>query len=200
MNKTAGVALLLVGILLVLAGQWMAFEVYTNLKLKKVGENVAQFIHGVYSGHTLVKLVSPEENLFVLRSADGKVVTTSNAIGPANAGNYISTSYGEKGITVHAYTKKVSFSEYMLTLLERPYALGVFVSGLVFAMMGLFLLLKEKKSEVSDAEYKEEQEELIKSLKALRLTLAMDRIIPQESLSEAKKILDGIIKRVEGKG
>ena len=40
-------------------------------------------------------------------------------------------------------------------------------------------------------------ENLIKRLKALRVSLAMGELIPRESLQEAKKIVEDIIKRME---
>ncbi|MEJ7555171.1 MAG: hypothetical protein WKI50_04460, partial [Aquificaceae bacterium] len=107
----------------------------------------------------------------------------------------ISASYSKGGDHVYAYIKRVSFLEYLNVLLERPFALGISLSGLILFLSGLILLFKGYKP----IEEKELQEDILRKLKALRVSFATSRIIPKESLSEAEKILDDIIKRMEGK-
>lgn len=190
MGKSLAFSLLLFGALIFFAGQWIAFEIYANIKMVRVGENMAQFVHGLNSGKTLISIDKMDENVFILRTSTGRVVTTSNAIGPLNPEDFISAVYKKGRDEAYVYIKRVSFSEYLNILLERPLTLGISLSGIILFIFGLFLILK--------TEFKP-QEDLIKKLKALRTTFATSEIIPKESLSEAKGILDDIIKRMEDK-
>ncbi len=195
MVKIISPLLMVLGVFISLAGQWVAFEIYANTKLLRIGENLSQFVHGLYSGDTLIKLNKGDESIFILRTAGGKVITTNNAIGPLKVEDFISASYSKGGDHVYAYIKRVSFSEYLNVLLERPFALGISLSGLILFLSGLILLFKGYKP----IEEKELQEDILRKLKALRVSFATSRIIPKESLFEAEKIMDDIIKRMEGK-
>ena len=195
MVKIISPLLMVLGVFISLAGQWVAFEIYANTKLLRIGENLSQFVHGLYSGDTLIKLNKGDESIFILRTAGGKVITTNNAIGPLKVEDFISASYSKGGDHVYSYIKRVSFSEYLNVLLERPFALGISLSGLILFLSGLILLFKGYKP----IEEKELQEDILRKLKALRVSFATSRIIPKESLFEAEKIMDDIIKRMEGK-
>ncbi len=200
MGKVLSPLLMVLGALIFLAGQWIAFEIYANTKLSRIGENLSQFVHGLYSGDTLIKLNKGDESIFILRTAGGKVITTNNAIGPLKVEDFISTSYSKGGDHAYAYIKRVSFSDYLNVFIERPFALGVSISGLILFLSGIVLLLKRDVG-IEGKERSEflTREELARRLKALKVAFAMSRVIPKESLSEAKKILDDIIKRMEGK-
>jgi len=200
MGKVLSPLLMVLGALIFFAGQWIAFEIYANTKLSRIGENLSQFVHGLYSGDTLIKLNNGDESIFILRTAGGKVITTNNAIGPLKVEDFISTSYSKGGDHAYAYIKRVSFSDYLNVFIERPFALGVSISGLILFLSGIVLLLKRDVG-IEGKERSEflTREELARRLKALKVAFAMSRVIPKESLSEAKKILDDIIKRMEGK-
>ncbi len=200
MGKVLSPLLMVLGALIFLAGQWIAFEIYANTKLSRIGENLSQFVHGLYSGDTLIKLNKGDESIFILRTAGGKVITTNNAIDPLKVEDFISTSYSKGGDHAYAYIKRVSFSDYLNVFIERPFALGVSISGLILFLSGIVLLLKRDVG-IEGKERSEflTREELARRLKALKVAFAMSGVIPKESLSEAKKILDDIIKRMEGK-
>ncbi len=200
MGKALSPLLMVLGALIFFAGQWVAFEIYANTKLSRIGENLSQFVHGLYSGDTLIRLNNGDESVFILRTAGGKVITTNNAIGPLKVEDFISASYSKGGDHVYAYIKRVSFSEYLNVLLERPFALGISLSGLILFLSGLILLFKGYKPiEGKESSKPLLQEDILRRLKALRVSFAMSGIIPKESLSEARKILDDIIKKMEGK-
>ncbi len=200
MGKALSPLLMVLGALIFFAGHWVAFEIYANTKLLRIGENLSQFVHGLYSGDTLIKLNKGDESIFILRTVGGKVITTNNAIGPLKVEDFISASYSKGGDHVYAYIKRVSFSEYLNVLLERPFALGISLSGLILFLSGLILLFKGYKPiEGKESSKTLLQEDILRRLKALRVSFAMSGIIPKESLSEAREILDDIIKKMEGK-
>jgi hypothetical protein len=78
-----------------------------------------------------------------------------------------------------------SFGEIMTELFKTPIALGMFFIGLAIATWIVWSLRK------TFVDYLDE--ELIERLKALRLTIATAKIIPQESSEEAKRIIDIIL-------
>ncbi|MEJ7555145.1 MAG: hypothetical protein WKI50_04325, partial [Aquificaceae bacterium] len=106
MGKALSPLLMVLGALISFAGQWIAFEIYANTKLSRIGENLSQFVHGLYSGDTLIKLNNGDESIFILRTAGGKVITTNNAIGPLKVEDFISASYSKGGDHVYAYIKR----------------------------------------------------------------------------------------------
>ncbi len=200
MGKTLAPILMLFGALVFFAGQWIAFEIYANTKILRVGENVARFVHGLHYGETLIGISRADESVFMLRTSTGKVITTNSAIGPLNPEDFIGAVYSKGMDHAYAYIKRVSFSEYLNVFVERPLTLGVSISGLILFLFGLFLLLKkDRRMEQKEGAEFMPQEELKRRLKAMRVAFAMSGIIPKESLFEAKKILDDIIKRMEGK-
>ncbi len=194
MGKALAPFLVLFGALVLFVGQWMAFEIYANAKISRIGENVAKFLHGLHSGDTLIRLNWADENVFVFRTETGKVITTNNAIAPLKVEDFIGTSYSKGRDYAYAYIKRVSFPEYLSAFLERPFALGVSLSGFILFIFGLVLLFKKDRG----ADFLL-REELKRKLKALRVAFAMSGLIPKESLFEAKKILDDIIKKMEGR-
>ena len=197
------IILLLLGFFLFSMGQWIAFEIYAIKKLKRINENIANFVCGFYVGESLVKIPNPSENIFLLSTKEGRIITTDNTLTkPLNTENFTSAEYSKNGVRAHVYTKGLTIKEYIATFVEYPSIFGVSLSGLVLFFTGLILLFKidrEKAFVKLEHEDDKRDEELVKSLKALRVSLAFGEIIPRESLQEAKKVLEGIIKKMEGK-
>lgn len=204
MSRLLAPVLIILGSALFFAGQWVALDIYMNTKLGRISHNMAQFIYHLHSGDTLIKLSNREENVFILRTAAGRVVSTENVTGPLSPDKFITGSYGKDGDSAYAYTKRPSFSEYMNTFFEKPFSLGIALSGLFIFITGLVLLPREGRreevevSETGPEESPTELKELMNKLKALRTTLALNEVIPEDTLSETKKLLDDIIK-MEGK-
>ena len=196
MIRLFGPLLMLAGALTFFVGQWIALEVYISNKLSKINQNTALFLSEFYQGKSLVKLPNPHENVFSVRTAEGKIITTGNILNPVKAEDFVSAYHGESAIEVYVYTRKASIGEYFSTMTQKPFALGVSISGLILFLVGVFMTLRGKGD---SEEVVRQKEDLIKRLKATRTALAMGGVIPQEGLEEAKAILDDIIKRVEGK-
>lgn len=198
MHKVFSILLLVLGVVLFFIGQWMAFEIYVNGKLKRVSQNVAQFTYGVYSGQSLIKIPNPLENIFLIRAKDGKVITTDNAIGPLNTDDLTFAEQSKEGNYIYVYTKKMDIDDYLNILIDKPLTLGVSLSGLILFLFGILLILRNMGVGKVEKVVSTPDESLIKRLKALRVSLAMGELIPRESLQEAKSIVEDIIKRMEG--
>ncbi|MDW8434135.1 MAG: hypothetical protein RMK35_04955, partial [Aquificaceae bacterium] len=203
MSKTAGFALFLIGVLLFLFGQWIAFDIYANTKLSKINQNVVSLLQGLHAGESLIKLPAQEENIFFLRTQDGKQVTTSNTLLPISPQDYSSANRMGAGYQFYVYTKRFSLGDYLSVLFERPFVMGISLSGLVLLLSGIYMFTKEGVKVVSpqqtQSSAKTQEKEILKRLKALRASFALSGVIPQESMREAKTLLEDTIKKMEGK-
>ncbi|MCS7307981.1 MAG: hypothetical protein NZ526_05465 [Aquificaceae bacterium] len=203
MSKTAGFALLLVGVLLLLSGQWIAFDIYANTKLSKINQNVVSLLQGLHAGESLIKLPAQEENIFLIRTQDGKQVTTSNTLLPISLQDYSSANRMGAGYQFYVYTKRFSLGDYLGVLFERPFIMGISLSGLVLLLSGIYIFTKEDVKVVAlqqtQSSAKMQEEEILKRLKLLRASFALSGVIPQESMREAKTLLEDTIKKMEGK-
>jgi len=198
MLKVVSVFLLVLGVVLFSICQWMAFEIYVNSKLTKMSQNVAQFTYGLYFGESLIKLPNSSENIFLIRAKDGKVITTNNTVGPLSIDDFTFAERSKEGNYIYVYAKKININDYLSLLVDKPLTLGVSLSGLILFLFGLFLILRNTGISKVEKVVSMPDENLIKRLKALRVSLAMGELIPRESLQEAKKIVEDIIKRMEG--
>ncbi|MCS7171659.1 MAG: hypothetical protein N3D14_01790 [Aquificaceae bacterium] len=200
MLRYMGIFPLILGVLLLLAGQWMAFEIYTKEKFSKINKNMASFAYGLYAGESLVKLPNPEEGIFLLRLRDGRVIATDNVLTPLSIEDFTYYNHKVSGDNVYIYTKRVELGEYISIFTERPLALGVFLSGLCLFLLGFLAIFKGLRLPmVKQKQYLPNSEELLRKLKAIRTAFALNKIIPNESFQEAKRILDDIIKSTEGR-
>ncbi|MFN3947805.1 MAG: hypothetical protein ACK4LA_06940, partial [Aquificaceae bacterium] len=103
------IALIILGFILSSFGQWMAFDVYSFNKLRKVNENVSAFIHGLYNGENSIKIPNPSENIFVITTRDGKIITSNNALTRSPSTENLSYATYSKGeVQVSVYTKRMS--------------------------------------------------------------------------------------------
>lgn len=186
---------MVVGLAVSLFGQWVAFEIYSNQKLYRIAQNTAFFIHGVSSGQSLVSLPAPAESVFFVREGEGKTIATSNSQRTLRIEDYAAVSHGGGGTQVFAYHRRFSLQEYLQVLFAKPFAAGVFLAGLVLSLTGVLTLLWAGKLPAP----KEERQEILKSMKVLREVFALGGLVPQESLKEAKTIVEGIIKKMEGR-
>ena len=144
------VLLLLLGFFLFSMGQWIAFEIYAIKKLKRINENIANFVYGFYAGESLVKIPYPSENIFLLSTKEGKIITTDNALTkPLNTEDFTFAKYIRNGVRVHVYTKGLTIKEYIATFVEYPSILSVSLSGLILFFTGLILLFKICREEAS---------------------------------------------------
>jgi hypothetical protein len=107
---------------------------------------------------------------------------------------------------VYIYTRKYNFGEYIEEMLKNPTSLGIALAGLILSAIGIVYMLipqaQQKSTEVKIVEKIVEKTyppDLERKLKALRLAIATHGVIPKESIEEAKRILDNILKEMEGR-
>lgn len=191
MKKVYALILIIVGVVFMLVGQLLAFDAYYTHKMKSNATNMAVFLHKFAKGESSIKIPYPQESIVLHRQADGRVFATEGFTQTLKPEDYISGQHGgnTEGLT-YVYLKRLSFGEYAQFLINNIFTLGLFLSGLLLLLLGIYLSVREAKSSPSV------DKEIINSLKALRLVLATKDIIPKESTEEAKKIVDKIMKGV----
>ncbi|MEN3033733.1 MAG: hypothetical protein ABDH18_01925 [Aquificaceae bacterium] len=195
--KYMPLALVLIGLGISIFGQWLALSLYLNTKLKKQAENMATFVVAIAGQSSSVELPNPEENLAVVRSPVNNVFVQSKIKDGQDQSSFASVLAKSKDGSTQAniYYKNISLSEFLNFIKSDPISLGISLIGAIVAIFGT--LLRPKPKQVVD----KSSGILISTaeLKALKLAIAFGGIIPKQSLIEAKAILEGIIKKKEGK-
>lgn len=194
----------ILGLLLFGWGIYTSFEIYAIKKQEKINANFTGFILSVCENKELKNIEYPDQGFFIFKTAEGKMFTYGQVFqNPADVNMY--SSYHKISPTkaeVYIYTRKYNFGEYIEELLKNPTSFGIALAGLMLFAIGIIYTLtpqvQHKSTEVKIVE-KTYPQGLEKKLKALRLAIATYAIIPKESIEEAKKILDDILKEMEGR-
>jgi len=195
---------MILGLLLFGWGIYTSFEIYAIKKQEKINANFASLILSVCENKELKNIEYPDQGFFIFKTAEGKMFTYGQVFqNPADVNMY--SSYHKISPTkaeVYIYTRKYNFGEYIEELLKNPTSFGIALSGLILFVIGIIYTLtpqvQHKSTEVKIVE-KTYPQGLERKLKALRLAIATHAIIPKESIEEAKKILDDILKEMEGR-
>ncbi len=195
---------MILGLLLFGWGIYTSFEIYAIKKQEKINANFAGFILSVSENKELKNIEYPDQGFFIFKTAEGRVFTYGQVFqNPTDINMY--SSYHKVSPTraeVYIYTRKYNFGEYVEELLKNPTSFGIALAGLILFAIGIVYMLipqaQQKSTEVKIVE-KTYPQGLERKLKALRLAIATHAIIPKESIEEAKRILDDILKEMEGR-
>ncbi len=195
---------MILGLLLFGWGIYTSFEIYAIKKQEKINANFAGFILSVSENKELKNIEYPDQGFFIFKTAEGRVFTYGQVFqNPTDINMY--SSYHKISPTraeVYIYTRKYNFGEYVEELLKNPTSFGIALAGLILFAIGIVYMLipqaQQKSTEVKIVE-KTYPQGLERKLKALRLAIATHAIIPKESIEEAKRILDDILKEMEGR-
>ena len=206
MKRFLSLVFMILGLLLFGWGIYTSFEMYATKKQEKINANFASFILSVYENKEFKNIEYPDQGFFIFKTTEGKVFTYGQIFqSPTDVNTY--SSYHKVLPTkaeVYIYTSKYSFGEYIEELLKNPTSFGIALAGLILFAMGIVYML------IPQAQHKSTEERIVekiventypqgleKKLKALRLAIATHRILPKESIEEAKRILDNILKEME---
>lgn len=208
MKRFLPLIFIILGLLLFGWGIYTSFEIYAIKKQEKINANFAGFVLSVCENKELKNIEYPNQGFFIFKTAEGKISTYGQVFqNPTDINMY--SSYHKMSPTkaeVYVYTKEYNFGEYIEELLKDPTSFGIALAGLILFAIGVVYMLilqaQHKSTEGKTAEKIVEKnylQGLEKKLKALRLAIATHEIIPKESTEEAKRILDDILKEMEGK-
>jgi uncharacterized membrane protein len=195
---------IILGLLLFGWGIYTSFEIYAIKKQEKINANFAGFILSVCENKELKNIEYPDQGFFIFKTAEGKVFTYGQVFQNPTDINMYSSYYKilPSKTEVYIYTRKYNFGEYIEELLKNPTSFGIALAGLILLAVGIVYML------IPQAQYKSTEEKIVektylqgleRKLKALRLAIATHGVIPKESIEEAKRILDDILKEKEGR-
>ncbi|ADC89203.1 hypothetical protein Thal_0569 [Thermocrinis albus DSM 14484] len=188
MKKFLPPLLFLIGVLLLFVGLYASFEVYISQKLQQTTRELSEAILHLQRGENPTK---GYQTLLILKTPAGKsLVPSVGLLNPLDASLYVtSVSKGSDGTEVYVYLRRTTLGEYLQTLLEEWASAGIAFSGAVLMILAYFMSRGGSTT----------NEELVAKLKALRTTLSVNSVIPEETATETKSLLDDILKKMEGK-
>jgi hypothetical protein len=195
---------MILGLLLFGWGIYTSFEIYAIKKQEKINANFAGFILSVCENKELKNIEYPDQGFFIFKTAEGRVFTYGQVFqNPTDINMYLSYhKISPTKVEVYIYTRKYNFGEYIEELLKNPTSFGIALAGLILFAIGIvYMLIPQAQQKGTEGKIVEKTypQGLERKLKALRLAIATHGIIPKESIEEAKRILDDILKEMEGR-
>ncbi len=173
----------------VIASLYISFTDYLYTRDMKILSNITTFLSGVQEEKKRVPIPFPEETVIMLsRKPTGKFVT-SNVGAPIDRQKYTQMTLNIEEGVLYLYVRKVDLMGYLIFISDKPLYIGLLTASLLLYLSIFYFTLKE--FQVTRRETL--TEELISRIKALRLTLATLKLIPEESAEEMKRIVDAIL-------
>lgn len=174
----------------VIASFYISFTAYLKDRDRKILTNIGEFLIKANQGKSNIALPYPDQTVLVyLRKPEGKFMS-ANALSNIDRSKFELVSVIAEGNTVYVYVKKVDPVEYLLFVGQNRFYTGLLVASFLLYISIFYFTLREFELNRGG----ELTEELINKLKALRLTLATLKVIPEESVEEMKKVVDGILR------
>ncbi len=202
MKRFLSLIFMILGLLLFGWGIYTSFEIYAIKKQEKINANFASFMLSVCENKGLKNIEYPDQGFFIFKTVEGKIFTYGQVfLNPMDINMY--SSYHKISPTkaeVYIYTRKYNFGEYIEELLRNPTSFGIALAGLILFAIGIVytpILQAQHKNTEGKIVEKTYPQGLERKLKALRLAIATHGILPKESVEEAKRILDNILKEME---
>ena len=114
---------------------------------------------------------------------------SSNAVSGVDRGEYDLVFIPIGNDKVYAYVKKIELLDYLNFVAQNQLYTGLIVASILLYLSIFYFTVKEFELAQSGSI----TEELMNKLKALRLTLATFKVIPEESVDEMKRVVDSIL-------
>jgi hypothetical protein len=185
MNIFTALFAMFCAIFFIVGSFYIASDYYYYSKEERISKDMAMALYSVKTNSNQIVLPYGEDMVVVIKTPN-RVIKSTNLINhPIDQNLFHGTTQKIGNDTLIVGVKISSFGEIMTELFKTPIALGMFFIGLAIATWIVWSLRK------TFVDYLDE--ELIERLKALRLTIATAKIIPQESSEEAKRIIDIIL-------
>ncbi len=175
----------------VLSSLYISFTDYLYDREAKILGNVTTFMDRMAKGEDNVRIPNPGFSVFIYSDKRGNKIVSSNVRNPGDRGAFLNLSFPLEEGRIYMYVKKVDLLDYLFFVSQNPFYTGLLVASLLLYITIFYFTLRE----LQIPQRVTLTEDLINRLKALRLTLATLRVIPEESVDELKRIVDSIIFR-----
>ncbi len=190
MRKPLIVFLWLFLLMFVVASVYMSFSSYVYDRETKILANVSTFFVGVREGVEKINIPYPKYTVLLYRKDPQGKFVSSNTLSPEEKSSYIQMEIPISEGTLFMYVRKVEIGEYLSFVSGNAFYTGLLIVSILLYITIFYFTLKEfevgQKGILS--------EELVNRLKALRLTIATLKVIPEESIEEMKRLVDTILK------
>ncbi|GAB6065576.1 hypothetical protein JCM9492_06680 [Aquifex pyrophilus] len=199
------IILLLIWLLLVfftMASFYVSYSAFVTERNKKIGEDIAALLISIPQ-QNIVYLPYPEL-LAVKINKEGKIIRTANTLKPLDLAKYDISVRRVEGDSVEVYVRKPSLDEFIIFLVSKPVFGGLLAFIFVIYVSFFYLTVSELREvkiikKVEERKDKLNREEILKKLKAVKLLFHTEKILKEESVEKAKKIVDELINEIENK-
>jgi hypothetical protein len=176
-------------LIFVVASLYISFTDYLYTRDMKILSNVTAFLTGIGEENKKVHIPYPEETVIMLSRKPAGMFVSANVGSPIDREKYTQMTLRVKEGVIYMYVRKVDIIGYLLFISDKPLYIGLLTASFLLYLSIFYFTLKEfqltKKETLT--------EELLARIKALRLTLATLKLIPEESVDEMKRIVDAIL-------
>lgn len=174
----------------VLSSIYISFTAYLYDRDTKILANVSSFFIGVREGIEKVDIPYPKHTIIMYAKEPSGKFVSSNVASPIERKMYVHISMPLQEGTLYMYVRKVDLLEYLAFVGQNNLYTGLLVASVLLYFSIFYFTLREFEL----AEKGGITEELLNRLKALRLTMATLKVIPEESVDEMKKLVDNILR------
>ena len=173
----------------VVASLYITFTAYLKERDKRIVNNLSTFFASVKEGREKIGLPFPEETVLVYTKRTGEKHLSSNAVSGVDRGEYDLVFIPIGNDKVYVYLRKIDLLDYLNFVAQNQLYTGLIVASILLYLSIFYFTVKEFELAQSGSI----TEELMNKLKALRLTLATFKVIPEESVDEMKRVVDSIL-------
>ncbi len=195
MRRTFVFFLWLFLLLFVIASLYISFTAYLKDRDRKILTNLSTFFLQAREGKSKVSLPFPDTTILVYAKRTGEKFVSSNALSSIDRAKYDLVQINLGKDKVYAYVKKIDPLDYLNFVGQNHLYTGLIVASVLLYLSIFYFTVKEFELAQSGGI----TEELMNRLKALRLTLATFKVIPEESVDEMKRVVDSILRHRSSK-
>jgi len=173
----------------VISSLYISFTDYLYTRDSKILTNTLAFFMKMKEGQQRIDIPYPEETVIMLQQRPAGKFLSTNVGEPVDRSKYTQITLRIENSVAYMYIRKIDLMGYFLFISNRPLYIGLLTASLLLYLSIFYFTIKE--FQLTQRETL--TEELMARIKALRLTLATLKLIPEESAEEMKKIVDAIL-------
>ena len=173
----------------VIASLYISFTDYLYTRDSKVLTNTLAFFMKMREGQQRIEIPYPEETVIMLQQRPAGKFLSTNVGEPIDRSKYTQITLRVENSVAYMYIRKIDLIGYFLFISNRPLYIGLLTASILLYLSIFYFTIKE--FQLTQRETL--TEELLSRIKALRLTLATLKLIPEESAEEMKRIVDAIL-------
>ena len=173
----------------VIASLYISFTDYLYTRDSRVLTNTLAFFMKMREGQQRIEIPYPEDTVIMLQQRPAGKFLSTNVGKPIDRSKYTQITLRVENNVAYMYIRKVDVIGYFLFISNRPLYIGLLTASILLYLSIFYFTIKE--FQLTQRETL--TEELLSRIKALRLTLATLKLIPEESAEEMKRIVDAIL-------